>query len=87
MNKTSTNQNFESREEIFISELTYDSKSYPGLGDIKTNTNMDGRKIRLIVNGQPRQFDKGMLAHATSELIYDVSDYKTTHLNRNRRLF
>ena len=51
-----------------------------GYSEIKKDTNIDGGKITLIVEeGETLQFDKGLGAHATSTVVYDVSQYSNQY--------
>lgn len=61
---------------IFLSDLPYIKEmSNTSWGSIKVNQNIEGGKITLNVDGEALQFDKGMGAHANSNLVYDVSKY------------
>lgn len=63
-------------KELYLSDLKYDSKqSNTKWKTIQVNKNTDGNTIQLIVDGQRTVFEKGMGAHATSNLVYDISDY------------
>lgn len=73
-----TNKNSESV--VYLSNLQYDNtRTQLGYGGIKINTNTDGNKIKLLVDGEAVEFDKGIGAHATSTLVYDISQYKNTY--------
>ena len=73
-----TNKN--SEQVIYLSDLKYDNtKTQAGYGGIKMDTNTDGGKIKLLVDGEAVEFDKGIGAHATSTLVYDISQYKNTY--------
>ncbi|MDY4252590.1 NPCBM/NEW2 domain-containing protein [Clostridium sp.] len=58
---------------VWLSDLTWDSRSFTRHNSIKKNLNPGDSKITLIVDGETIQFDKGIGAHATSSVIYDVS--------------
>lgn len=61
---------------IFLSDLEYiSSMSNTAWEEIKINQNIAGKKITLNVDGEPLQFDKGITAHANSNVVYDVSKY------------
>lgn len=62
-------------DNIYLSDIDYDSKSYAWGGGIKKDINHNGGKIRLKVDGKITEFNKGMAAHAESMLLYDVSKY------------
>lgn len=64
-------------DSLYLSDIEYDTTlSSAGWGSIKKDVNVDGRTIKLIVDGKVVEFKKGMAAHATSTLVYDVSKYK-----------
>ena len=68
------------KEQIYLSDIEYDrNKSSAGWGSIKKDTNPNGGTIKLLVDGEAIEFKKGMGAHATSTLVYDVSDYIDTY--------
>ena len=63
-------------KQIYLSDLAYiKSQSDVSWGSIKVNQNIDGGTISLIVDGEKTEFTKGMGAHATSNLVYDISQY------------
>ncbi len=73
----STTENF-----YYISDLDYVSEnrwSYSSWGEIKKDTNIDGDTISLLIDGTRMYFKKGMAAHATSQLTYDVSSYSNVY--------
>ncbi len=56
-----------------------------GYDTLKLDKNLDGSAISFIVNGERKYFDKGIIAHATSTLVYDLGenhnyDYFSTYL-------
>ncbi len=63
----------------YLSDIPYRSDSSVGWGSITYDKNLDSSKnsgmISLMVDGQKKQFFKGIAAHATSTLIYDISNY------------
>lgn len=63
----------------YLSDITYSSGSSVGWGAITYDKNLDTSKnngmITLMVDGKKKQFFKGISAHATSTLIYDISNY------------
>ncbi|MDH2475982.1 NPCBM/NEW2 domain-containing protein, partial [Clostridium perfringens] len=66
----------ENENYIFLSDLEYDqSMSNTAWSTIKFDKNIDGGKITLNVDGEAILFDKGIGAHANSNVIYDVSKY------------
>lgn len=61
---------------IYLSDRTPDASSKAGWGNIQTDRNVDGGSISLKIDGADVIFEKGMGAHATSNLIYDIRDVK-----------
>lgn len=60
----------------YLSDLNYESSSKVGWGSIQKDKDVEGGIITLKVNGTKTTFKKGMGAHATSNLIYHISDLK-----------
>lgn len=66
----------QSGNSLYLSDIDYNSNlSNTEWKSIMKDANTDGVAIRLIVNGEVSTFDKGMGAHATSNLVYDISNY------------
>ncbi|MCI8777983.1 MAG: hypothetical protein HFI87_02400 [Bacilli bacterium] len=65
--------------EIYLSDIDYTSDSRAGWGVIQKDKAGDGNKISAKVEGAYYTFDKGMWAHATSTLIYDISAYSNVY--------
>ncbi|MCJ8342972.1 MAG: S-layer homology domain-containing protein [Cetobacterium sp.] len=66
-----------SKNEIYLSEIEYDkSQSKTEYKSIMKDSNIDGKKIKLRVDGEVVEFEKGIGAHATSTIVYDISNYK-----------
>ncbi len=63
----------------YLSDIPYRSDSSVGWGAITYDKNLDTSKnngmISLIVDGEKKQFYKGIAAHATSTVIYDITNY------------
>ncbi|WP_416188334.1 NPCBM/NEW2 domain-containing protein [Clostridium perfringens] len=57
-------------DRVYLSDLQYTKAS--AYGTIKNDTNSIGEKIRLKVNGGYLTFNKGLFAHASSDVIYDI---------------
>lgn len=57
---------------IFLSDRDYEPDSKAGHGSLMQNLAPNGKTIQLLVNGTPTEFEKGMGAHATSTLIYEI---------------
>ncbi len=66
---------------IHLSDIGYvQNMSSVGWDSIKKDTNINGGKITLNVeDGETVEFDKGYGAHATSTLVFDVSQYSQTY--------
>lgn len=60
---------------LYLSDIAYDASSAAPYGGIKVNKNVNGDLIALLVNGEKVTFQKGLGAHATSNIIYDVEAY------------
>lgn len=73
-------QEEKTNETVFLSNISYDTKmSATDYKHITKDTNTDGKKIKLLVDGEVVEFEKGMGAHATSTLVYDLSNYSTEY--------
>lgn len=59
---------------VYLSDIAYQSASI-GWGVLHLDGNMSDSQISLYVDGNRLYFDKGLTAHATSTLVYDISDY------------
>ena len=75
----------EEKKFIYLSDINYvKEQSSVGWGSIRMDANPDGGVISLIVDGQKKQFLKGIGAHAPSNVVYDISgydyDYLTTYV-------
>ena len=75
---------------LYLSDIDYiASQSRPGWGDILKDQASNGAKISVKVEGAYYTYDKGMWAHATSTIVYDISEYKddydyfTTYMGLN----
>ena len=64
---------------LFLSDQDYDASSKISHGSFMRNLAPNGKTIQLLVNGTATPFEKGMGAHATSTLIYDVSAFTDTY--------
>ena len=59
---------------VYLSDLVPESADV-GYGDFTTDANLkNGGKISLKVDGTTQTYDKGITAHATSTVVYDLSD-------------
>lgn len=43
-----------------------------GWGEVRKDKNVENKTIQLLVNGEAKSFEKGIGAHAYSEIIYDL---------------
>jgi hypothetical protein len=59
---------------LHLTDLDWQSAKV-GWGSIHKNENISGSTIRLLVDGTVQSFEKGIGAHATSQVIYKISDY------------
>lgn len=63
-------------KQIYLSDIEYvKNQSNTGWKSIMKDANTDGMPIKLIVDGETVEFEKGMGAHAPSTLVYDLSQY------------
>lgn len=63
----------------YLTDLEYESMSV-GWNNPKAfliNENEDGNLISLIVDGEKTFFLRGVFAHATSKVVYDLSEFKS----------
>lgn len=81
----SANVNSEESKDInyyYLSDLEYikdNNWSYPGYGNIMKDKNTGGGTISLLIDGARVYFSKGIGAHASSQLTYDISKYSDTY--------
>lgn len=59
---------------VYLSDINYQSASV-GYDKIHLNGNMSDQTISLKVDGNQLYFDKGITAHATSTIVYNLQDY------------
>ncbi len=78
-------------EYLYLSDIDYiESQSKAGWGAILKDQANGGSKLSVKVEGAYYTYDKGMWAHATSTLVYDISAYKdeydyfTTYMGLNK---
>lgn len=70
------NQDESQNDFIYLSDIDYiASQSKSGWGSLLKDTTSAGGKIAVKVEGAYYTFDKGMWAHASSQLVYDLHDY------------
>ena len=65
---------------IYLSDIGYLSNlSHTGWGSIKLDQNLNDETITLNVDGEVLEFNKGITAHATSTVVFDVSNYSSQY--------
>lgn len=73
---------------VYLSDIPYDkNNSSVGWGQVTLDKNLDTKYnkglITLIIDGKPKSFLKGIAAHATSTVVYDINglgyDYFSTY--------
>jgi len=60
---------------MYLSDMTY-TKAQVGWGNVALDKTQSNTALTLMVNGSSTVFQKGIWAHATSTLEYDISQYK-----------
>ncbi len=77
-----TQQSEESQQNTsykYLSELEYmKDKTHVGYGNLIINGSESGENIHLMVDGEKTIFHRGIGAHATSTVMYDISKYSDT---------
>ena len=68
------------RDYMYLTDIPYiKEQSSVGWGNLTLDANLEpgynSGMIALIVNGQTKKFFKGISAHATSTVVYDISEY------------
>ncbi len=66
----------------YISDIKYITEnnwSYAGWGQIMKDQNTEGGTISLLIDGYKIYYNKGIGAHATSQLTYDISSYSNKY--------
>lgn len=59
----------------FLSDIPY-SKAQVGWGNVSLDKTQSNTPLTLVLNGSSTVFKKGIWAHATSTVEYDISEYK-----------
>lgn len=68
------------KDYIYLSDLDYDKNlSNTAWKEIMKDANTDGNKIKLLVDDEVVEYHKGMGAHATSTLVYDLNNYSNKY--------
>lgn len=75
-------------DRLYLSDITY-NKAQVGWGNIAFDKTQSNTPLTLLLNGYTTVFNKGIWAHATSTVEYDISEYKeytyfTTYYGINR---
>jgi len=87
-----TNQSFAAEEDgfVYLSDIPYDTKqSASGWKDIRMDKAGDDSLISVKIDGGYYPFEKGIWAHATSRVVYDLTnysqyDYFTAYIGLNK---
>ncbi|WP_270034794.1 NPCBM/NEW2 domain-containing protein, partial [Lactobacillus iners] len=61
----------------YLEDIPFVQAPKVGWGSYKVDQTLDGKKIKLKINGQEHEFAKGITAHADACLIYDLSKIKS----------
>lgn len=77
LSKTSNTSLAATDEDVFfLSDMEYiANQSYVGYDQIRYDRIDNGSKISVKIDGQDFSFDKGIWAHASSQVTYDISQY------------
>lgn len=69
-----------SSQVVYLSDIDYVADlSNTAWGDIMKDSNIAGNKIQLKIDDEVVNFTKGIGAHATSQVVYDVSSYSSEY--------
>jgi len=73
------NQKFDQPIKVdqYLEDVPFVQAPKVGWGSYKVDQTLDGKKIKLKINGQEHEFAKGITAHADACLIYDLSKIKS----------
>ncbi|QIH24239.1 NPCBM/NEW2 domain-containing protein [Lactobacillus iners] len=73
------NQKFDQPIKVdqYLEDIPFVQAPKVGWGSYKVDQTLDGKKIKLKINGQEHEFAKGITAHADACLIYDLSKIKS----------
>ncbi|MCI8309162.1 MAG: hypothetical protein HFJ45_02900, partial [Clostridia bacterium] len=66
---------FDEDKVVFLSDIPY-SKGQTAWGSIALDKTQDNKAFTMLLNGSTTVIKKGIWAHATSTLEYDISNYK-----------
>ena len=61
-------------DHLYLSDISYKSAK-SGHGSILMDKTASNTQITLMIHGASTAFEKGIWAHATSEIIYDLTNY------------
>lgn len=73
-NETTTTDS-SSSDFVYLSDIAYESAKI-GYGVLHLDGNMGDSPISLLIDGNRMYFEKGITAHASSTLVYNLADYK-----------
>lgn len=59
---------------VYLSDMDIEYSSV-GSGTLKLDSDLEGNKIHFENDGEPLQFEKGIFAHAASEVVFDITGY------------
>src|SRR5699024_352468 len=57
---------------VYLSDLDFEPESYSAYTAIQKDRSHENPKLELIVNGERTTFEKGLGAHAKSEIYYNI---------------
>lgn len=84
-NISNTNEEIKENKEneyYYLSDLNYITEnrwSYAGYGELMKDKNTNGGTISLLIDGTRVYYNKGLGAHASSLITYDISQYSNTY--------
>ncbi len=86
-NRSLAAEQAESPEFVYLSDINYSSAKV-GWGKLHLNQTDSGAAFSVKIEGGVYSFSKGIWAHATSEIVYDLTNYKdydyfTTYMGVN----
>ncbi len=70
------------RDYYFLSDIPYiKGESHSSYKGIQLDKNPDGKVIELFIDGERNSFEKGIGAHANSNVVFDIGDYSDIYTN------
>ncbi len=73
-NSSRVSDRFADFKQLFLSDLVPIEKKI-GYGQLVNDADMSGNPVVMIIEGNYFSFKKSVFAHATSTLVYDISEY------------